>query len=150
MRLFHFECGLTVPRRRAEVFAFFADAANLQTMTPGWVDFRILTPGPIVLRAGALLDYRIRVHGIPLRWRTEITLWEPPFRFVDTQLKGPYSVWRHEHTFEETAEGTVCGDRVTYRPRGGWLIDRLFVRRDIDRIFDFRRRCLAEIFRCGA
>lgn len=135
-----------LPRPRAEVFAFFAEARNLETLTPSWLRFEVLTPAPIVMRAGTLIDYRIRVHGLPIRWRTEIAAWEPPHRFVDTQLRGPYTLWHHTHTFEERDGGTLCGDTVRYRPRGGALLHWLFVRRDVARIFAYRQQRLRELF----
>lgn len=135
-----------VPRSRAEVFPFFADAHNLPAITPPWLKFEILTPAPIAMRAGALIDYRIKVHGLPLRWRTEIAEWNPPHRFVDVQLRGPYRLWHHTHTFEERDGGTLCGDVVRYRPVGGALINWLFVRRDVERIFAFRERRMRELF----
>ena len=146
MQIFTFQAELWLPRPRDEVFAFFADAGNLQAITPPWVHFEILTPAPIPMRAGALIDYRIRVHGLPLRWRTEITEWAPPHRFVDVQRRGPYAFWEHTHTFEERDGGTLCRDLVRYRPRGGALVHRLFVRRDVERIFEYRRQCLLERF----
>lgn len=146
MKEFSLQAELWVPRPRAEVFDFFSDARNLQALTPPWVNFAVLTPAPIELRAGALIDYRIRVHGLPLRWRTEITEWQPPRRFVDVQLRGPYTLWHHTHTFEERDGGTLCLDEVRYRPRGGALVNRLFVRRDVERIFAFRRERLLELF----
>ena len=141
---FHDE--LLLPHSRDEIFPFFAEARNLETLTPPWLRFEVATPQPIVLRAGALIDYRIRVHGLPLRWRTEIVEWNPPHRFVDVQLSGPYQLWHHTHTFDERGDSTLCRDDVRYWPRGGALIDRLFVRRDIERIFAFRRKRLREIF----
>jgi ligand-binding SRPBCC domain-containing protein len=94
---------------------------------------------------GTLIDYRIKVHGLPVRWRTEIAEWDPPRRFVDVQLSGPYRLWHHTHSFEETPRGTLCRDSVRYWPRGGRLVDRLFVRRDVARIFEYRTRRLKEI-----
>ena len=146
MKEFTLHAEIWLPRPRAEVFAFFADAHNLQALTPPWVKFEVLTPAPIPMRAGALIDYRIRVHGLPIRWRTEITEWLPPHRFVDVQLRGPYTLWHHTHTFEEREGGTFCVDDVRYRPRGGVLANRLFVRRDVERIFAFRREQLLKLF----
>jgi ligand-binding SRPBCC domain-containing protein len=124
-------------------FAFFADARNLEAITPPWLRFRVLTPDPIAMRAGALIDYRLRLHGLPLRWRTRIDAWEPPHRFVDTQLRGPYALWEHTHTFSPAApNAVVMSDRVRYAlPR---LVPAWLVRRDLDRIFDFRARVIAE------
>ena len=146
MKEFIFEAETYLARARSEVFPFFAEARNLQTLTPPWLKFEVLTPSPIILRPGALIDYRITVHGIPIRWRTEITEWDPPHRFVDVQLSGPYTLWHHTHTFEERNGGTVCADRVRYRPRGGALIHWLFVRRDVQRIFQYRQQRLNELF----
>ncbi len=146
MKEFIFEAETYLARPRSEVFPFFAEARNLQTLTPPWLKFEVLTPSPIILRPGALIDYRITVHGIPIRWRTEITEWDPPHRFVDVQLSGPYTLWHHTHTFEERNGGTVCADRVRYRPRGGALIHWLFVRRDVQRIFQYRQQRLNELF----
>lgn len=146
MKEFIFEAETYLARARSEVFPFFAEARNLQTLTPPWLKFEVLTPSPIILRPGALIDYRITVHGIPIRWRTEITEWDPPHRFVDVQLSGPYTLWHHTHTFEERDGGTVCADRVRYRPRGGALIHWLFVRRDVQGIFQYRQQRLNELF----
>jgi ligand-binding SRPBCC domain-containing protein len=98
------------------------------------------------MRAGTLIDYRIRVHGIPIRWRTEIAVWQPPSRFVDVQLRGPYTLWHHTHTFETRDGGTLCADQVRYRPRGGALVNWLFVRRDVQRIFRYRQQRMHELF----
>jgi ligand-binding SRPBCC domain-containing protein len=149
MKEFLFQTERWLPRRRAEVFPFFAEARNLETLTPPWLKFEILTPAPIAMRAGARIDYRIRIHGFPIRWRTEIVEWNPPHRFADVQLQGPYTLWHHTHTFAEQDGGTLCRDEVRYRPRGGALTNRLFVRRDVEDIFAFRNRRLAEIFADG-
>jgi ligand-binding SRPBCC domain-containing protein len=146
MKEFIFEAETCVPRPRSEVFPFFAEARNLQTLTPPWLKFEVLTPLPIISRPGALIDYRITVHGLPIRWRTEIAEWDPPHRFVDVQLSGPYTLWHHTHTFEERDGGTLCLDRVRYRPHGGALVHWLFVRRDVERIFQYRQRRLNELF----
>jgi ligand-binding SRPBCC domain-containing protein len=145
MRERRFTAEQWLPRPLAALFPFFADAANLERITPPWLGFRILTQPPIAMRPGALIDYRITVHGFPLRWRTRIAVWEPPHRFVDEQLRGPYRRWVHEHTFVERDGGTLCRDDVRYAVPGGALVDRLLVRRDIERIFAFRRAALAEL-----
>ena len=146
MRIFEFRARTRVPRPRAEVFAFFADAGNLQELTPPWLRFEILTPGPIEMAPGALIDYRLRLRFIPIRWQTRITVWEPPHRFMDEQLRGPYRLWLHEHTFEEDGDGTLCGDFVRYAVPFGALANRLMVARDVRKIFAYRERRLREIF----
>ncbi len=138
-----------LPRPRDEVFAFFADARNLEAITPPWLRFRVVTPGPITMQVGLKIDYRLRVRGLPMRWQSEITLWNPPMRFVDEQRRGPYRLWRHEHRFEDWGGGTLCIDVVHYIAPGGLLrkwIDRLWVGPDIARIFEFRRRAMNERF----
>ena len=138
-----------VPRPRDEVFAFFAEAQNLEMLTPAFLNFRILTPLPLDMRSGALIDYRIRLGGVPMHWRTRIESFEPSWRFVDVQLAGPYRYWRHLHEFEDAPGGTRVIDRVTYAlPFGllGVLAHRLFVRHTLERIFAYRQRRLAEIF----
>lgn len=137
-----------VPPERA--FDFYADALNLEPMTPPWIHFRVTTPGPITMAAGTLLDYRLRLHGIPIRWQTRIETWDPPHRFTDTQLRGPYALWHHTHEFEPTEDGGCeMRDIVRYAiPLGplGSLAHRLFVRRDLERIFEFRREAFAAYF----
>lgn len=140
------ERRMLTTRARDEVFPFFADAANLARLTPDWLKFSIVTPSPIEMREGAVIDYRISLHGLPMKWRTLITLWEPPFRFVDEQVRGPYRYWRHEHTFEETSEGTLMGDRVEYATPFGAFSDRLLVRRQLRRIFDYRAVVMKDLF----
>jgi ligand-binding SRPBCC domain-containing protein len=130
----------------AEVFPFFADARNLEALTPPWLRFEILAPGPIEMRLGTIIDYRLRVHGLPLRWRSEITAWDPPHLFVDEQRRGPYRLWRHTHRFTADGDGTLVEDEVEYAVPGGALVDALLVRRDLDRIFRFRRDVLRERF----
>jgi ligand-binding SRPBCC domain-containing protein len=145
MKEFTIQTQLWLPRSREEVFPFFAEARNLEAITPPWLKFEVLTPPPIAMRTGALIDYQIRVHGIPIRWRTEIAEWQPPHRFVDIQLRGPYTLWHHTHTFEERDGGTVCMDHVRYRPRGGALVHWLFVGRDVQRIFNYRQQRLKQL-----
>jgi len=138
----------TVNRSLDEVFAFFSDAANLEALTPSFLNFRILTPLPIDMRPGAYIDYQLSLFGIPLRWRTLITEWEPGVRFVDEQEKGPYALWRHTHEFEAQGASTVIRDRVDYRiPLGplGRIAHALFVRRTLDKVFDYRREVTARL-----
>lgn len=135
-----------VPRPLNEVFDFFSNAFNLERLTPPLLRFNVLTPPPIEMREGLLIDYRLRVRGIPVRWQSEITVWEPPYRFVDEQRRGPYRVWWHEHSFEERDAGTVCRDRVRFAVPGGRLVQRLFVDPDVKKIFAYRGERLAEIF----
>lgn len=146
MSEFSLQAELWLPRPREEVFPFFAEARNLEAITPPWLNFEVLTPPPIKMQAGALIDYRIRVHGFPIRWRTEITAWQPPDHFVDVQVRGPYTLWQHTHTFAERDGGTLCRDQVRYRPRGGAIVNWLFVRRDVERIFAYRQQRLREHF----
>lgn len=129
-----------------EVFPFFADARNLEAITPPFLSFSVLTEGPIEMREGALIDYRIKLRGLPMGWRTRIDLWEPPLRFVDTQLRGPYRLWRHEHRFERLGSDTLVIDHVAYRVLGGRPVEALLVRPDLRRIFTYRREQLAARF----
>lgn len=139
-----------VPAPRAAVFAFFADARNLEAITPPFLRFALATEGPIPMAAGALIDYRLSLHGVGFRWRTRIELWEPGVRFVDVQLSGPYRRWIHAHAFEDApGGGTRVSDRVEYElplgPLGG-LAHAVFVRRALARIFDYRRERIAARF----
>lgn len=143
------ETRLWLPCSRAEVFPFFADAHNLEAITPPWLRFSVLMPPPIEMRAGTLIDYRLRLHGVPLRWQTEIAVWEPPDRFVDRQVAGPYAMWEHEHRFRDAGGGVVVSDHVEYRIRGGRLADWIgdaVARRDLRRIFEYRRDVLQARF----
>jgi ligand-binding SRPBCC domain-containing protein len=146
MRIFEYRASTRVPRPLAEVFAFFTDAANLEKLTPPWLRFEILTPPPIEMLPGTLIDYRIHLRFIPLRWRTRITAWDPPRRFADEQIKGPYRLWIHEHTFETDGDATICGDYVRYAVPFGALANRLMVARDVRKIFAYREKRLREIF----
>jgi ligand-binding SRPBCC domain-containing protein len=146
MKTYRVESVQEVQRPLAIVFPFFADPRNLETITPPWLSFKILTPGTIEMRPGTLIDYRIRIRGIPVRWQTEITAWEPPHRFVDRQLRGPYRLWIHEHTFSESNGVTTMRDCVEYAVPGGEIVRRLFVAPDIERIFAYRRSVLERVF----
>jgi len=141
--------SLWLPVGRDEVFSFFADAFNLQAITPPWLKFSVQTPRPIAMHTGALIDYHLRVRGLPLRWQSEITLWDPPFCFVDEQRRGPYRSWIHEHSFEAIGGGTLCRDEVHYALPGGPLINWLLVRRDVEQIFAFRQKFLRSHFCAG-
>jgi len=138
--------SLLVPRPIDEVFAFFGDARNLERLTPPFLNFRILTPPPIEMRPGTLIDYRISLHGLPMRWRSEITEWKPPYSFVDEQLRGPYKRWVHRHTFAEETGGTRVGDEVQYDVLGGDLVHRLFVKSQLEKIFNYRVAVLEQLF----
>jgi ligand-binding SRPBCC domain-containing protein len=133
------------------VFGFFADAFNLEVITPPWLRFGVVTPGPVPMGPGTMIEYRLRLHRIPIRWLTRIEVWEPGRRFVDVQVRGPYRTWRHTHSFEPHADGTLVRDTVHYDlPLGplGRLAHAAFVRSDLERIFDFRREEVAR--RLGA
>lgn len=146
---FELSTSAWLPQPVEVVFGFFADASNLDVLTPPWLRFAILTPSPIAMQAGTLIDYRIIVRWLPIRWRTRIAIWEPNRRFVDEQLRGPYLEWVHTHGFAELDGGTVMTDTVRYRVPGGSLVNRLFVQPDVTRIFRYRLEALRRHFRCG-
>jgi ligand-binding SRPBCC domain-containing protein len=138
-----------IERPLREVFDFFADAGNLEKITPPELNFHITTPQPIDIKKGALIDYELKLRGIPIRWKTEITQWNPPFDFVDTALKSPYKQWIHLHTFEEGDAGeTIMKDIVRYRlplePLGD--IAHFYVKKELKYIFDYRYKIIEEIF----
>jgi ligand-binding SRPBCC domain-containing protein len=142
--LLHAKC--VVPRPLSEVFEFFSSAHNLQELTPPWVRFQVLSIPDESMREGTLIDYRLRIHGLPMRWQSEITAWEPERRFVDQQRRGPYRWWRHEHLFEPCTEGTVVIDQVHYGTPGGALVHWLLVGRDLRKIFLYRQQALQNRF----
>jgi len=136
-----------LPYAIEDVFDFFSDAHNLQEITPPWLNFVVLTPKPIDMHSGALIEYKLRLRGVPIRWRTEILDWEPPHKFIDTQIKGPYRLWHHEHRFTEMNSGTLMEDEVIYKPLGGALVNTFFVARDVKRIFSYRAETLKGVLR---
>lgn len=138
-----------VPRPVGEVFEFFSKAENLERITPPWLGFEIRTPLPIAMKEGTLIDYRIALLGIPMRWKTRIDVWEPGVRFVDRQLSGPYALWRHLHEFEEVPGGTRMRDVVVYDlPLGplGTFAHVAFVKRQLTTIFDYRYEAIERLF----
>ncbi len=147
-RTYTLERTQLIPRTLGEVFPFFSDAKNLEAITPTFLQFKILTPGPIAMQAGTMIDYRIRLLGIPLHWRTKIETFDPPFRFTDTQVRGPYRLWHHTHGFLETEAGTLMTDLVRYQmPLGplGSLVHAAWTRRTLERIFDYRFQKVVEL-----
>ena len=146
-----FRCSVVLDAPLDTVFGFFADARNLEILTPPWLRFRVLTEGEIPMARGTRIDYRLRLRGLPLRWRSVITAWEPPHRFVDEQETGPYRSWIHEHRFdveERPGRGPVviASDEVRYQAPGGALVNRFLVAPDLRRIFRYRTARLRERF----
>tara|TARA_R110002073_G_scaffold118918_2_gene258901 strand:+ start:38753 stop:39295 length:543 start_codon:yes stop_codon:yes gene_type:complete len=133
------------------VFPFFADAYNLEKLTPSFLKFKVITPKPIDMRSGCEIKYQLKIHGIPIKWKTTILDFDPPHKFIDNQDTGPYTLWHHTHTFAPTADGsaTICTDTVLYRPKG-WIfapiINKYFVQKDVTNIFHYRFKKLDEIF----
>lgn len=131
-----------------DVFAFYSQACNLEALTPSWLSFEVRTPEPIRMQAGSVIEYRLRVHGIPLRWVSRIEEWAPGEGFVDRQLHGPYSLWHHRHQFTPAGDATIVRDVVDYAlPLGvlGEIAHALVVRRDLRRIFDFRQEAVQRL-----
>ena len=146
MKTFTLTNELWLPHQPQDVFPFFADAFNLERLTPPSLGFQVLTPPPIEMKVGTLIDYRVRLRGIPMRWQSEITEWEPPHRFVDEQRRGPYRLWIHEHTFTSQDGGTMAKDTVQYAVLGGAIVQRLFVASELKRIFQYRNAALKDHF----
>ena len=131
----------------AQTWEFFSTVANLRLITPAWVNFTMRTEAPATIGPDALLDYTIRWMGVPVRWRTKIIDWDPPRQFIDLQVRGPYALWHHQHTFREVPEGVECCDRVIYRvpvPLVGRLVHASLVRRQLLEIFRHRRKVIGE------
>ena len=137
---------LWLPASLDKVFEFFAEPTNLEQLTPAWLKFGGEQPDSLAMADGLRIRYRLRLHGIPLKWESEIREWHPPHEFVDVQILGPYRYWHHRHRFTEVDGGTLVVDEVDYAPPGGLLVDRMFIRRDLKRIFGFRIRRLVELF----
>ena len=146
MKVFEFRSSIWLAKPLNAIFPFFSDARNLEELTPTWLRFQVLSSEPIDMTEGTRIEYRLRIRGIPVRWQSEITRWEPPTLFVDEQRKGPYRLWVHEHRFEERDGRTLAEDYVRYAVPGGPLVDRLFVRPDLRRIFRYRRERMAQLF----
>lgn len=144
--MYRFTSQLLLPTPREEVFSFFAEAHNLEILTPTWLHFEVLTPSPIVMEEGTLIEYKLRIRGVAVRWQSQITTWEPPYRFVDVQRRGPYRTWIHEHRFVDRGKVTYALDHVDYDHAGGRIVNRLVVAPDLRRIFDFRMRRLKAHF----
>jgi ligand-binding SRPBCC domain-containing protein len=150
MREFRNEQEQTIDRGIDEVFPFFADPQNLPLFIPDWISFGMVRPRPVTMARGVLIDYAVRLHGIPFGWRSEITAWDPPHHFVDEQRKGPYRYWIHSHTFEAvSASRTIVRDDVRYAVPGGSLVHKLVVERDLNRIFSHRRQQVEKLFAEG-
>ena len=145
MKTFHLKTEQKIQKPQDELFSFFSDAQNLAEITPPWLHFRVLTPPPIEMKVGTRIDYRLKLRGVPIRWQSEITAWNPPHSFVDEQRRGPYRRWIHKHTFVAVPGGTLVKDEVEYAVFGGWLVHKLFVAPDIDKIFAYRSQKLQEL-----
>jgi len=148
MKEYVLERKVRVSKTAKEVFPFFAAAENLERITPPELGFRIRSPLPIAMRPGALIDYTIKLYGLPMKWRTEITKWDPPKSFEDTQISGPYPKWVHTHRFIEDSGGTTIHDRVVYALPFGILgrIVHPLIARQLERIFDYRELAMKELF----
>ena len=146
MKTFSIDRSIFLPRPIDEVFPFFSDARNLEQLTPPFLKFKVITPDPIVMEPGTHIRYKLRLHGFPICWESEITVWEPPHRFVDEQLSGPYRLWHHEHRFVTQNGGTQVSDHVDYAILRGSLINSILVAPDVRRIFDYRTQILQSRF----
>jgi ligand-binding SRPBCC domain-containing protein len=147
-RIHHLHREQLVPRPLDEVFGFFARAGNLERITPPWLAFALVTPEPVDMRTGTLIEYRLHLHRLPLRWISRIERWDPGRAFEDVQVKGPYRLWHHRHEFRAAGGGTLVQDHVRYAlPLGplGELVHGAFVERDLARIFAFRYAAVKEL-----
>jgi len=138
---------MVLERDIEEVFSFFAEAQNLEEITPPFLRFKISSPHPVEMGLGTEIKYSLRLHGVPFSWVSLIDRWDPPYAFCDRQLRGPYRYWIHHHEFESYGDRTVVRDKVLYSCFGGSLINDLFVAPDLLKIFRYRQerlRCLLE------
>lgn len=149
MKTFHLSYRLWLPQPREILFPFFSDAFKLEEITPVWLRIRVLAVNPNPMELGTEIDYRLRIRGIPVRWQTGITEWNPPQHFVDEQVRGIFRLWVHEHRFSEQGGGTLCEDLVRYATPGGALMNWLFVERDLREMFAFRAARFQAIFGQG-
>jgi ligand-binding SRPBCC domain-containing protein len=147
MKTYMIKSSIWLPAPRERVFSFFSDPKNLQQITPNWLHFRILRSSTPEIGAGTVLDYKLRLRGVPIRWQSEITAWEPTLRFIDQQRRGPYRLWIHQHLFTEKEGGTQIEDLVEYAIIGGRLVNRFLVRPDLEKIFAYRQEALRHLFR---
>lgn len=143
---FRLTAEMTLPHTLETVFPYFAAAHNLEELTPSFLRFKVVSSGELVMAPGTVIEYSLRLHGVPLRWKSLISQWEPPYRFVDEQLRGPYRYWIHEHTFEQRGDSVVVRDLVRYQVYGGKMVHDAFVKRDLLAIFNYRQHKLAELF----
>jgi ligand-binding SRPBCC domain-containing protein len=151
MRIHTLQREQELPGTPTEVFDLFADARNLEAITPPLLRFEVITPGEVTMRVGALITYRLHLHGVPISWLTSIQDWDPPHRFIDQQVRGPFALWHHTHElFPSGPDGTRMRDTVRYAigygPLGE-LAHRVLVRRDLETIFDFRARKVDDLLR---
>jgi len=148
--MYIFESKLVIDKPIYEVFEFFCKAENLQKLTPPTLNFKILTELPIEMKKGSRIDNRIKLYGVPVKWKTEITKWDPPFEFEDTQLKGPYKLWKHRHIFKDLGDKTEMTDIVEYNPKGfpfNTILDKLIVKKEIEKIFNYRTEKINQYFK---
>lgn len=151
-RAWRLECEMFAPVSIGEAFSIFENPGNLSAITPPWLNFRIVTPERIEMRRGARIDYVIRWLGIRVKWKTLITGYEPPHSFVDEQIRGPYALWRHRHTFREIAGGTMISDCVDYRLSFsviGDIAHALVVRKQLIGIFRYRQHAITAMLQAN-
>ena len=146
MKIREFKSEIWLPLPQDQLFSFFADAANLEILTPPWLHFKILTPLPIEMREGTLIDYKLQIHSLPVKWHTRISSWHPPHFFVDEQLRGPYRKWVHKHMFDPADGGTLVRDLVNYAVPFDFFVHSWLVRPDIEKIFRYRSDQLRKHF----